>query len=133
MFASLLLLLVHLSYGSLSQTWSATAPRLILPVAQPLVARVTCNVLQGSSRIKRYVNEYYVVDLASSLTRVVSFCRNAQYFSGTMIHFFIRTQSFWLSLNYLNVSRNWAWDFLKFFLTCTDINWRKWLTQSLLT
>ena len=45
---------------------------------------------------------------------------------------FIRKSLFWLSLNFLNFSRNWAWDFLKFFLTFTEINWLKWFTLSLI-
>ena len=51
----------------------------------------------------------------------------------TRIHvFFIRKSLFCLSLNFLNISRNWAWDFLKFFLTFIEINWLEWLTLSLL-
>ena len=45
--------------------------------------------------------------------------------------FFIRKSLFCLSLNFLNISRNWAWDFLKFFLTFTEINWLEWFTLSL--
>ena len=45
--------------------------------------------------------------------------------------FFIRKSSFCLSLNFLNFSRNWAWDFLTFFLTFTEINWLEWYTRSL--
>ena len=35
--------------------------------------------------------------------------------------FLIRKPSICLSLNFLNFSRSWAWDFLKFFLTFTEI------------
>ena len=33
---------------------------------------------------------------------------------------------------FLNFSRNWAWDFLKFFLTFAEINWLEWFTLSLI-
>ena len=46
--------------------------------------------------------------------------------------FFIRKLWFCMSLNFLNFFRNWAWDFLNFFLSFTDINWLKWFTLSLL-
>ena len=46
--------------------------------------------------------------------------------------FFIRNSLFCLSFNFLNFSRNWASDFLKFFLTFTEINWLEWYTLSLI-
>jgi len=46
--------------------------------------------------------------------------------------FFVRKPSFCLSFNFFNSSRNWAWDFLKSFLTFTEISWLKWPTFSLL-
>ena len=46
--------------------------------------------------------------------------------------FFIRKSSFCLSLNFLNFSRNWAWECLSFFSTFSEINWLKWFTLSLL-
>ena len=47
------------------------------------------------------------------------------------IIFFIRKPSFCLSLNFLNFPRHWAWDFLKTFLTFTELNWLKWVTLCL--
>ena len=44
--------------------------------------------------------------------------------------FFIRESSFCLSLNCPNFSRNWAWDFVKIFLTFTEINWLNWFKLS---
>ena len=53
--------------------------------------------------------------------------------SGIHTRFFlIRKPLFYLSLNFLNFSRSRAWDFLKFFLTFTEINWPKWFAISLL-
>jgi len=46
--------------------------------------------------------------------------------------FFIRKSLFCLSLNFLKTSRHWASDFLKFFLTFTEINWLEWLTLALI-
>ena len=55
-------------------------------------------------------------------------------YSVQCIHFFfIRKPSFCLSLNFLNFSRNWAWHFLKFSLTFTEMDWLRWFTLSLLT
>ena len=55
-------------------------------------------------------------------------CRNSN-----LVHvFFIRKSLFCLSLNFLNFSRNWASDFLKFFLTFTEINWPEWFRLSLI-
>jgi len=45
---------------------------------------------------------------------------------------FIRKPLFSLSLISPNFSRNWAWHFLTFFLTFTEINWLNWLTLLLL-
>jgi len=47
--------------------------------------------------------------------------------------FLIRKSLFCLSLNFLNISRNWAWDFLNFFLTFSEINLLEWFTLSLIT
>jgi len=53
-------------------------------------------------------------------------------FSTYGICCFIRKLSLCLSLNFLNVFRNRAWKFLKFFLPFTEINCLKWVTFSLL-
>ena len=51
----------------------------------------------------------------------------------TGVHvFLIRKSLFYLSLNFLNFSRNCAWDVLKFFLTFTEINRLEWYTLSLI-
>ena len=41
---------------------------------------------------------------------------------------FIRKALFFLSLNFLNFSRNWDWDFLTIFLPFAGINWLKRVT-----
>ena len=50
----------------------------------------------------------------------------------TLHVFFIKKSLICLSLNFLNFSRNRAWDFLEFFITFTEINWLEWFTLSLL-
>ena len=46
--------------------------------------------------------------------------------------FYLRKSLFCSRLNFLNFSRNSAWDFLKFFLTLTEINWLEWFAISLI-
>ena len=43
-------------------------------------------------------------------------------FSFNQLHFFYKKNTFFLSLNFLNFSRKWSWDFLKIFLTFAGIN-----------
>ena len=62
---------------------------------------------------------YYVI----SQLHIVSFINNKsvrKYLENIHV-FFIRKSLFCLSLNFLNISRNWAWDFLKF----SKLYWNK--------
>ena len=69
----------------------------------------------------------------NSIACLFSYQVLAPCFVAFLIHvFFIGKPLFCLSLNFLNFSRNWAWDFLKLFLTFTEINWLKWFALSLL-
>ena len=65
-----------------------------------------------------------------SPTNFVRLMLSKLYFDATLL-VSIRKPSFFLSLNFLNFSRNRAREFLKFFSTFTEINWLKWVTFSL--
>ena len=76
-------------------------------------------------------NDIYI-SLSHHRSKINTIARRFKYLFKIHVFFFIRKPLFCLSLNFLNFSGNWGWDFLKIFLTFTGINWLKEVTLSLL-